>query len=356
MRIAFYHYSLPQAGRKPGGVEVFVDRLADALVRSGHEVTVFTYARPSEPRSYAIELLKPARAARSALLRQYVASWQLNVRAFHRSFDVVHLHGDDWFFWRRKLPSVRTFYGAAVFEAATATSWKRRLNSSVIFALELLAARRADAVYGIGADSRTLFGADGVLGLGVHEVAATSPPDATRPPVILFVGTWEGRKRGRMLRDAFADTVRPQVPGAELWMVSDYAEESAGLTWFQHPSDAELAELYARASVFCLPSSYEGLGIPYIEAMAHGLPVVATPNLGAIEVLRGGQFGLMTEPRELGAALVTVLTDERVREDLAAASRQRAATFSWSRVLEDYEEAYRLAIERFELKRSRSER
>jgi len=200
MRIAFYHYSLPQAGRKPGGVEVFVDRLADALVRSGHEVTVFTYARPSEPRSYAIELLRPARAARSALLRQYVASWQFNVRPFDRSFDVVHLHGDDWFFWRRKLPSVRTFYGSAVFEAATATSWKRRLNSSVIFVLELVAARRADAVYGIGADSRALFAADGVLGLGVHDVAETSPHDETSPPVILFVGTWEGRKRGRMLR------------------------------------------------------------------------------------------------------------------------------------------------------------
>ena len=150
------------------------------------------------------------------------------------------------------------------------------------------------------------------------------------------------------------ETVRPRVPDAELWMVSDYAEQSPGVTWFEHPSDAELADLYARASVFCLPSSYEGLGIPYIEAMAHGLPVVATPNLGAIEVLRGGQFGLMTEARELGASLVAVLTDQRVRERLAAASRQCAATFTWSRVLEEYEEAYRLAIERFDLEHPRS--
>ena len=44
MRIAMYHFSLPQPGRKPGGVEVFVDRLANAMVGRGHEVEVLTYS------------------------------------------------------------------------------------------------------------------------------------------------------------------------------------------------------------------------------------------------------------------------------------------------------------------------
>jgi glycosyltransferase involved in cell wall biosynthesis len=355
VRIGFYHGHLPQPGRKPGGVQVFVDRLAAALQRHGHEVTVFTYAAPDGPRPYRIRLLGPSRAATSTVVRQYVAPWLLNARPFTSEFDVAHLHGDDWFFLRRRLPTVRTFYGAAIFEAATATSLRRRVDSSIVYVLEQLAAHRADAVYGIGPDSRALFRADGVLSCGVGEPGPSQNGAQRSPhPVILFVGTWDGRKRGRMLRDAFVESVVPSVPGAELWMVSDFAQEGPGVRWFHNPGDAELADLYRRAWTFCLPSSYEGLGLPYIEAMAHGLPVVATPNPGAVDVLCGGRYGVVTNEDQLGNTLARSLIDDGLRAQMTTASRERAAMYAWPVLIEQYERAYALAIDRFRARRTRT--
>ena len=345
MNIALYHHRLPQQGVKPGGVAVFVDRLATALADRGHAVTAFTFAPPTGARPYAVEVLRPHRAADNRLLRQYVIPWMFNVRPFGSRFDVAHLHGDDWFYFRRRLPTVRTFHGSALMESLSATSLRRRVDQSIVFALEQLARRQADAVYGVGPDSRMLYRADGILGCGIDPPGAPPHPDAE--PTILFVGTWEGRKRGSLLHRVFHDQVRPAVPGARLWMVSDRAQEGDGVTWFPHPTDEELADLYRRAWVFCLPSSYEGFGMPYVEAMANGLTVVATPNSGAEYALAAGKFGLIAEPDTLGQTLVSALSDGGLRARLAAAAAERVADFSWERLIVQYELAYELAISRF---------
>jgi phosphatidylinositol alpha-mannosyltransferase len=344
VHIAHYHSYLPRAGLKPGGVQVLVDRLGAALVERGHRVTVFTYRPPGEPRPYEVRALRPAWASDVLVLRHYALPWLFNLRPFGSGFDVAHLHGDDWFYLRRRLPTVRTFYGSALMESLTATSLKRRLNQAVIFRLERLAAARADAIYGVGPDSRYLYAADGILSCDVPR--PTTPPDPAPDPTILFVGTWKGRKRGSLLHEVFQREVRPALPNARLWMVSDVAEPGPGVVHFPHPSDAELARLFARAWTFCLPSSYEGLGIPYLEAMANGVPVVATPNPGADHVLDGGRRGRIVEPRDLGATLLRLLTDDDERAAVAAAGRARAADFAWDRLLDDYEDAYELAIER----------
>ena len=343
LRIGMYHCRLPEPGRKPGGVEVFVDRLARALTRRGHEVTLHTFSTEAGPAPYAIHAMRPRSAAGDPIVRQYLAPWLLNVRP-HMDVDVFHFHGDDWFCLRRPVPTVRTFYGSALLESLSATSLKRRIDQAVVFTLEILAARLADARYGIGPDSRLLDRADGVLQLGIDPPAGRHEPGPA--PSILFVGTWEGRKRGRMLHEAFQTMVRPRFPDAELWMVSDRCDAGPGVTWFRDPSDAEIQRLLSRAWAFCLPSSYEGFGIPYLEAMTWGVPVVATPNPGGDDLLRGGQAGLVVEPDALGEALVRVLDSAEVREQLGAAGKARAADFAWDRVCETYEDAYALARRR----------
>jgi phosphatidylinositol alpha-mannosyltransferase len=340
LRIGMYHCRLPEPGRKPGGVEVFVDRLAGALTRRGHRVTVHTFSTRTRDAPYEIQTLRPHWAGGPPLTRQYIAPWLFNVRP-KLDYDVFHFHGDDWFCFRRPLPTVRTFYGSALLESLSATSLKRRVDQAVVFGLELLSGRLADARYGIGPDSRLLYQCDGVLQLGIDPPLGERAPSPA--PSILFIGTWEGRKRGRLLHEAFQRIVRPRLPDAELWMVSDHCEPGPGVTWHRQPSDEAIQELLRRSWAFCLPSTYEGFGIPYLEAMVWGVPVVATPNPGAEDLLRSGGAGLIVELEDLGGTLAGLLEDETLREQLAGAGTARAADFAWDAVCGRYESAYALA-------------
>lgn len=339
-----YSGGLPEPGVKPGGADVFVHRLSTALAERGHDVTVLTYSSGALARGYTVRTLRPASATRSRFVKKYVAPWLFNARDLS-AFDLLHLHGDDWFYLRRTLPTVRTFHGSALLEALNATSWKRRADQTVGFLLELFAARLATACYGVGSDSRTIYRADGVLRCGIE------PPDApSRPsedPLIVFIGTWSGRKRGALLHRTFLTEVLPQLPNARLVMVSDHCEPGPGVTWLAHPTDAEITELLLSAWVFCLPSTYEGLGLPYLEAMSCGVPVVATSNPGAEDLLRPASSGLIVEDAALGETLLSVIRSDDLRHRLADAGRVRAADFAWDRVCAQYERAYASAIRRW---------
>src|SRR3712207_6430465 len=109
MRIALVHTTLPEPGRKLGGVEVVVHRLANALVDAGEDVTVLPLTpRPDDAR-YRHRRLFPRLPwmARVLPARWLLLPALLNVVDWGEA-DVVHLHGDDWFLLRRRVPTVRT--------------------------------------------------------------------------------------------------------------------------------------------------------------------------------------------------------------------------------------------------------
>ena len=344
MRIGFFNSSLPQPGRKPGGVDKHLHRLANALEEAGHEVTFYTYSEAPPDARYTVVQLTPSRFATSMLARTTLVPVRLNTLDTS-ALDVLHLHGDDWFFLRRRVPTVRTFYGSALYEARMATRLRRRVSQYVTFALELLSSRLATSTYSLIPEEGVPYRTRGYLPCGVGTPPAAAAEE--RAPSILFVGTWNGRKRGRLLHEAFVREVRARRPGAELVMVSDHCEPAEGVLWRPSPSDEELRELYLRASVFCLPSSYEGFGIPYIEAMATDTPVVATDNPGARFVLDHGAAGLIVRDDELGESLAGLLDDPARRSELARAGRERVQEFAWPRIVQAHEAAYREAISRF---------
>jgi glycosyltransferase involved in cell wall biosynthesis len=345
MRIGFFNSSLPQAGRKPGGVDKHLHRLANALAEAGHEVTFYTYSEALQGARYSTVRLTPHGFATSMLARATVVPLRLNTLDTG-DLDVLHLHGDDWFFLRRRVPTVRTFYGSALNEARQATRMRRRASQYVTFALEVLSSRLATSTYSLIPSEGRAYRTRGHLACGVENLPAPRPAE-DEAPNILFVGTWNGRKRGRLLHETFVREVRQRRPGAELVMVADHCEPAEGVRWRPNPSDEELRELYLRASVFCLPSSYEGFGIPYIEAMATGTPVVATDNPGARFVLDDGAAGLIVRDDELGDSLAELLGDPARRSELARAGRERVQEFAWPRVVQAHEAAYREAISRF---------
>jgi glycosyltransferase involved in cell wall biosynthesis len=113
-------------------------------------------------------------------------------------------------------------------------------------------------------------------------------------------------------------------------------------------STEELAAMYRRAWVYATPSTYEGFGLPYVEAMACGTPVVATPNPGSREVLEDGRYARLVGDAEFGRAVADLLDDSDARRDLTERGLQRAREFSAALMIDRYEQLL------FEVRASRS--
>ena len=155
---------------------------------------------------------------------------------------------------------------------------------------------------------------------------------------MLFVGSMEGRKRGRFLLDGFVNAIRPRYPDATLTIVGAAGPAHSGVAYLTGVADEQLAELYRRSWVFASPSSYEGFGLPYLEAMACGTPVVATANPGSMEVLGEGAYGLLPPDSQFATTVSELLGDECRRAVLTADGLKRADEYSLNRMLEGYEQ------------------
>jgi phosphatidyl-myo-inositol alpha-mannosyltransferase len=356
LRIGIVCASWPVPGRKPGGVDVSAKRLAEALTDRGHTVRVFSFSSLLGTERYDRVQLRPVGIHNRKFVGRFLLIPLLLNRLSTEGLDVLHIHGDDWLFVRRRVPTVRTFHGSALLEALHATNPLRRASQLVFFGTELVSARLATASYTINAGDISLYSAAGSLNHGIDITAEATAQCRSTTPSILFVGTWEGRKRGQFLARVFEREIRPRVTGAQLWMVSDRCEPAADIRWFRRPSEGQLAELYRRAWVFCLPSTYEAFGIPYLEAMTGGAAVVASPNPGAMHLLDDGSAGLVVDDADLGTGLSRLLTDGGLRNSLVAAGIERARHFSWEKVLCSYEQAYTKAIETWRTQRSWRER
>jgi glycosyltransferase involved in cell wall biosynthesis len=101
--------------------------------------------------------------------------------------------------------------------------------------------------------------------------------------------------------------------------------------------NVELAALYRQAWVYASPSTYEGFGLPYVEALASGTPVVATPNPGSREVLGHSRFGVLADDDDFPAALTSLLADAELRQQYATRGLGRASEYALETALDRYE-------------------
>jgi glycosyltransferase involved in cell wall biosynthesis len=127
-----------------------------------------------------------------------------------------------------------------------------------------------------------------------------------------------------------------------------------GAVEFVHGVTAErIVELYAQAEVAAVPSLYEGFSLPAVEAMACGVPIVATTGGALPEVVgRDGETGLLVPPADpsaLAAALGRALDDAELRARIGAAGRERVlARFTWRKTAEGTVEHYRALLDDYE--------
>jgi phosphatidyl-myo-inositol alpha-mannosyltransferase len=269
--------------------------------------------------------------------RTFGFAWRLRAIDFS-GYDVLHAHGDDYWLWRRRAPAhVRTMHGSCFAEAVRIPGAREKVRMILLGLSEVLASAVVDRAVLVSPDTRRwLPWVSSVIPNGVEPHFWPDPAQRSTEPTILFVGTYGNRKRGWLLMDIFTHQIRPRIPDARLIMVCSDAPPATGVTVTGRiPGDA-LADLFRKAWVFCLPSSYEGFGIPYVEALVSGLPVVATTNPGARYVLSDGRAGVMCPDHELGWHLVRLLTDESLRTDLIARGIEHGRRFTLDGVLTEY--------------------
>ncbi len=333
LRLAMSSYYLPSESKIGAGY--MAHRLAQVMVARGHDVTMFSPCSRPDDATYHHVALPLTGAGRTF-------RWAWSIRRLDLSgFDVFHAHGDDYLRPRRTTPAhVRTMHGSCFSEAVHIHGLKERARMALLGVSEVAATVVADETVLVSQNSARWFPwVHRMIPNGVDTGRFRSGPKDP-VPTIVFVGTYRQRKRGRLLMEVFADQVRPAVPDARLWMVCDDAPSAAGVDVLGRLDDDELADRYRRAWAFCLPSTYEGFGVPYIEAMASGTPGGGVSESGAREVLGDGRFGRIARDELLGATLVDLLGDAAGRQELARRGLERAADYDWEGVAEAYEAVY----------------
>lgn len=250
--------------------------------------------------------------------------------------------------WKRRL-ALRRWYGFTGMQGRVARRLPRLLTVSEAaqeeITRELRVPRERIAVVPNGVDTETfrpLAGAARVPG----RVFATASADV---PLKGLVPLLEAMARVRVSRPAELVVVgKPRKNGGVREAITRLGLEGH-VRFVSGIEDRELVELYSQAEVAVVPSLYEGFSFPAVEAMACGVPLVAT-TAGALPEVVGGQGGLMVPPGDppaLAAAIGLALDDADLRRRLGGEGRARAIEhFSWRRAARQTVEEYRSVLAR----------
>jgi len=345
----------------PGGVVNHISCLEQHFTRMGHEVKIIA------PASKAIHTLgdhfipigTPRPVPSSGSIARITLSPWLSRRVTEvlerENFDITHLHEPlvpmlcTTVLRLTKTPAVGTFHASGadpwyLFTVAgkyLLNRWFRKLDGRIAVSLP---AMRCVSRY---------FPCDyKIIPNGVD--CQRFRPDVT--PIdefdddkrnILFVGRLEKRKGVDYLIRAF-QKIKRELPKTRLIVVGPGTRlrhkyekrirqsKLEGVFFAGYADFGDLPHYFKTADIVCSPATgRESFGIVLLEAMAAGRPIVASNIEGYASVLTNGAEGLLVPPRDsekLAEALITLLTDERMREEMGARGRATASQYDWERI------------------------
>jgi D-inositol-3-phosphate glycosyltransferase len=392
--ISMHGCPLAKLGEKDaGGMNVYVRELSLALGQAGHLVDVFTRCQDYST-TQIVELGPGARVVHiEAGDVQYIDKRDLfpvvpqfteRVLGFRQetglSYDLVHSH-----YWLSgccamelqrewKLPMVHMSHTLGALKNNVARNHDEREPSLRITSERRIVARADRLIAANPAERRDLqafYRADptriSVIPCGVDlDLFRPLPRDQARAllnlpvdaKIVLFVGRLEPIKGVDVLLDALSHLdcdgchgltliVGGNLDGTEaarLLAIRDRLGLADSVRFVGAQEQRTLPYFYAAADVCVVPSFYESFGMVAIEAMACGLPVIASRAGGLQFTVRDGQTGLLVLPGDslaLAAALQQLLTDDDLRSRLGTEGKRVACDYSWKRVAEGMTEVYR---------------
>lgn len=331
-------YSLDQ---NPSGVGVYSREILFGLARSHPKDRFLFCYRPHRflrsfrdplPRNTARRLLRGAPKADvfHSLNQRVDARAPRTVTTFH---DLFVISGE------YSTPEFRTRFARQAREAAR--------RSDLIISISRYTARQLEELLGVE-PSRIRVIPHGVR-IPSEAPAATHP--GTRQNLVLFVGAIQRRKNVARLVHAFERmpaSWRLALAGAangfgavdELAAI-ERSPRKNDIDVLGYVTQTELEALYRRARIFAFPSLDEGFGMPVLDAMANGVPVITSRRSALPEV--AGDAALLVNPEdtdEIADALLRLASDQAVRADLASRGRERALQFSWEAALKKTWDVY----------------
>jgi glycosyltransferase involved in cell wall biosynthesis len=336
--------------RVPGGIAASTVELLRALVERGDVELVGVAARHREPPPS--DLVPPVPVRHFPLSRRLLyETWQWARRPLIEratgAVDVVHDMG--YVVPPSTAPLVATIHDLLFKRYPEHYPWHTRIVLERGFALARRHARlvvcpseatmRDCRAAGIGPERlRMIPWGVRPVDVGPGSSGAHARYGLARP-YVLFVGTVEPRKNLRRVMAAFDRLGRRDLElvlvGPRGWK-EEPADPSvtprAGVRWLGSVPRADLPPLYAGARVVVYPSLAEGFGLPVLEAMAAGAPVVTSLGTSMAEVADGA--ALLVDPLSVEAisdGVERILDDRRLEEDLRSRARARAAAFTWER-------------------------
>ncbi|MFP4013659.1 MAG: glycosyltransferase family 4 protein [Chitinispirillaceae bacterium] len=335
MKIAFFTKQLPSD--EPNGVSVQVHRLAEALTSLGHHVVCFSFSPKPAGAKYEHCLLQWGGGG--AVYKKFAPGLMFR-KIDTEGFDILHYHGDDYLCTGAH-NRVRTFYGSALFEAIHSSKVKRFLYQSLFYVFELASCMRKGTKVGISQNTCR------VLPFVRTDIPCSVPLGLYAPgkrksetPSILFVGGINNRKRGHLVLEAFQREILPVHPDCVLYVVGPENCSGTNVIYEGKLTQIELVSLFQKCWVYCMTSSYEGFGVPAIEAMACGSSVVAVRNPGVLEIIRDKVNGMLCSDHDFGRKVNEVIADRGLRSTLVHNGLEAVKRYDSEKVAREYEKVY----------------
>lgn len=351
----------------PTGIGVYTDRLLQYAPQVAPDDSFFAVALPEQGNTRPLGV--PARTLpvprRVGMVTQTAFGWP-RIESAVGEADLVHTLTTTPVATR--LPRVQTIHDltpqlfpdqySKLHRRLSSKSLRRAVKGGAhLIAISEHTAGDLMRLTGVGSDRITVV----LLG---YDAPAEAPPKAEQRaavrqsfgltgPFVMFTGALTRRKNLVFLIDAFA-RLRRRQPEVQLVLAGrpglgaeeiDAAIRHHGLDQAVlrpgYVSDRDLTTLLFEASAFAFPSHYEGFGIPPLDAMAHGTPVVACPGGAVQEVVGDAALVVSPEnPSQFADALASVLTDAAEADRLRAAGYERIRTFSWRRMARETVDVY----------------